>query len=1405
MPPSPRRRSSLRAWRLIRPEPTKPAAHRTDLGPVGLGRRGRNRRRSLRALTRAAVVAMVLALAVGLPSAAGAAPDPARAGRSHTVGYDGYSYLIDGKRVYLWSGEFHYFRLPNQDLWVDVLQKMKAAGFNAVSLYFDWGYHSPAPGVYDFTGVRDVDKLLDIADRLGIYVIARPGPYINAEVDGGGFPGWLSTKPGTTRTSDPDYLRYSDEWQTRIDRILARHLLTNGTGSIIEYQVENEYYRGDAAGRVYMRHLEDKARADGITVPLVGNNNGTFSTGDAALDVDGMDAYPQGFDCGNPARWSGVPNISGGKAAGKPLETAEYQGGAFDPWGGPGYDNCARLINDQFASVFYKQNIAVGATSQSFYMLYGGTNWGWLGEPENYTSYDYGAAIRETRELDPKYYQDKLIGYLTQAAAPLAKTDAIPAAKPDNTRIVDTARRNPDTGTQFHVLRHGDSTSTSADSTHIAIDFNARPVVSYTYDDNDPALQYTGTWSHVADQSYTGGDYKNTESFSNRAGDAVTIPFTGTAIRWIGSQTDNHGFADVYLDGELQATVDDSGSANQAVLFERGGLTDGPHTLRIVVDGRHGSGSTDNYVAIDAVDLSVPGPATYPLVPQEPGTGITLNGRDSKIIVAGYSLGGNELRYSTSELMTDATIGGRDIAVLYGDAGSAGETVLNYPTRPTVAATGGTVTSTWDPATGDLRLNYTHGGLIRVTVGGGEHPLLLLLADKDTAETFWRQDTAAGPVLVRGTHLLRGATSRASTADLTGDVGTDGSLEVFTAAHQLTWNGAPVRATRSPSGSLVGQLPTARPVALPALTNWVHTEESPEARPGFDDSTWTVADKMTSNSITGPGSLPVLFADDYGFHTGSTWYRGRFTGTGAETGITLTAQSGGGAAASSVWLNGTFLGSATSDGTTTYPLPAGVVHSGPDNVLSVLTVNMGHEEDYNQSSGNKAARGLVGASLAGAPLNTITWRLQGVRGGETPLDTVRGPLSVGGLWGERAGWYLPGYPTSTWKPVTLPVGDTTPGVSWYATRVSLNLPHGQDTSLGLTITDDPSRRYRAQLFVNGWDIGHYVNDVGPQHSFPIPTGVLNPNGVNDVKIAVWNLDGSTGGLGTVALTNYGGYASSLSVAGNDGPRYNGAQYRMPKTPTAAVALQVPGSVSAGEQFTATATVSVHGAAATNITTALALPDGWTASAPSPARIDKLTNGRSAEVTFTVTAGPTLAKQSPITATATLTQEGRRRSVGDERIVGAVPPLPPAGQDQVGDLPWLSATNGWGPVERDTSVGEQAAGDGHPITINGTVYPKGLGTNSVSDVAVYLGGTCSRFTATVGMDDEKGNVGTVTFSVVLDGVTLVTTPTVNGSTPAATIDVPVTGGQVVDLVVGDAGDGNGNDHGDWANPVLTCAG
>src|SRR5205085_12159736 len=155
----------------------------------------------------------------------------------------------------------------------------------------------------------------------------------------------------------------------------------------------------------------------------------------------------------------------------------------------------------------------------------------------------------------------------------------------------------------------------------------------------------------------------------------------------------------------------------------------------------------------DAIDVPTGSAAgdLYPSVPREPGTSITLNGRDAKLLIAGYDMDGQRLQYSTSELMTHAHIGNRDVALFYGRQGEDGETVLRYGQQPKVTVLSGQVSSTWDPGRGDLRLNYTHDGLARILIEpSGGTPLELLLASDAVAAQFWRRDTAAGPVLVRG-------------------------------------------------------------------------------------------------------------------------------------------------------------------------------------------------------------------------------------------------------------------------------------------------------------------------------------------------------------------------------------------------------------------------------------------------------------------------------------------------------------------------------------------------------------------------------------------------------------------------------------------------------------------------------
>jgi beta-galactosidase GanA len=1361
------------------------------------------------------VAALLAALAVSAPPAAatpqrtGSPAAPAPAAVTHTVGFDHYSVLLDGRRLYLWSGEFHYWRLPSPDLWRDVLQKLKAAGFNATSIYFDWAYHSPAPGRYDFTGVRDVDRLLQIAAEVGIYVIARPGPYINAETDAGGFPGWLVTQAGRARSSATDYTAAYQEWLRHIDEIIARHQVTTGTGTVLLYQAENEYgSNGDAA---YMTALQQQIRADGITVPIMHNyccGASTWATGPGSVPLPARDSYPQGFNCSNPTQWRGVDTLTRLRDD-VPVFTAEYQGGSFDPWGGPGYDKCRQLTGPDLEKVFYKNNVGNGATIQNFYMTYGGTSWGWLADPSQvYSSYDYGAAISEDRELTTKYAEQKRQGYFVTGVAPLAKTDPIGSAASTDPAVLAMARVNPDDNTHFYVLRHRDSTSTATNSTHLRVDLGATG--NYTFDDTDPALTYTGAWTHAANQSFTAGDFRNTESFSSVAGASVSASFTGSSVRWVSSLDANHGVADVFLDGAKVATVDTFGSPKQfqQVLYAADDLAPGQHTLTVTATGTRNPAASGTFVVVDAIDTPATAGEVYPSVPQQPGTAITLAGRDAKTLLAGYQLGSQRLQYSTSELMTHAHIGSRDVALLYGRAGQDGETVLRYPSAPAVTVLAGSVQSSWDAARGDLRLNYQHSGLVQVLVTpAGGVPLLLLVGTDEVAAEFWRADTAAGPVLVRGPALVRTARSGPAGLALTGDLAADTRLQLWAApaaARLVWWNGRPVRTVAQPDGSLssAGVLAGPRPVTLPALTGWRFTAATPEADPSFADGRWALADKATTNLPTKPAAPPVLYADEYGFHHGDVWYRGRFTAAGTETGVTIGAITGR-AGVYSAWLNGVFLGS-SGDRRHRFDFPAGSVRPGGPNVLAVLVENMGHNEDFNADDSHKEPRGLTDAAVVGSTAR-LGWRIQGNLGGEQPVDEVRGPFNSGGQFGERAGYHLPGYPDRRWLPVTLPHPDSTPGTSWYRTTFALHLPAGQDVPLAIRLTDDPTRHYRALIYLNGWLVGRYVNDVGPQHSFPVQPGILRTDGRNTLALAVWNADATTGGLGQVSLEQLGNHTTSLRVSDVDSPGFRPAAFAV-RPSTAGLALTAPDTVERGGTGTVRATVTVPagGPAARGVDMRLSIPAGWAVVASGPTGVDRVPAGGSFTAVWQVSAP---AGEQPaaavVSAAATYRIRGRADQASATTTVG-VPTPPPTGVNWVSDLPFV-ATNGWGPLERDTSNGEQAAGDGRAITLNGTAYAKGLGVHSPGAVTLNPAGNCTRFTATVGVDDEVGAAGSVRFSVLGDGAPLASTSTLTGSSAPVALDVDLTGVGQLDLLVEDAGDGNGNDHADWAEARLVCAG
>jgi alpha-galactosidase len=156
-----------------------------------------------------------------------------------------------------------------------------------------------------------------------------------------------------------------------------------------------------------------------------------------------------------------------------------------------------------------------------------------------------------------------------------------------------------------------------------------------------------------------------------------------------------------------------------------------------------------------------------------------------------------------------------------------------------------------------------------------------------------------------------------------------------------------------------------------------------------------------------------------------------------------------------------------------------------------------------------------------------------------------------------------------------------------------------------------------------------------------------------------------------------------------------------------------------------------------------------------------------------------------------------------RVTPGAPVPPPAGIQQVSDLPWTSAINGWGPVERDRSNGEQTAGDGRTLTVNGTTYAKGLGTHAASDITYHLGGSCRSFTVDVGVDDESTAGGSVVFRVYRDAALVADSGVRTASDPPRRLSADLTGGSKLRLVVTDGGDGINYDHADWADAKLVC--
>lgn len=498
-------------------------------------------------------------------------------------------------------------------------------------------------------------------------------------------------------------------------------------------------------------------------------------------------------------------------------------------------------------------------------------------------------------------------------------------------------------------------------------------------------------------------------------------------------------------------------------------------------------------------------------IPQLGGT-LTLNGRDSKIHVTDYDVGGINLIYSTADIYTHGRAGAKRVLLVYGLEGETHELAFSSKLgKPTVE--GGN-----DDGGATTRIETRGSAVVvqwRVTrskkvlhYGGGTLDVYLLW--RNDAFKYWKLELEApapvgnytapskDAVVAKAGYLLRTAVRSGTALHLTGDLNATADLEIVAGfeGSNVYFNGEKVPGVKSVNGRLVGTLTYTRPaLRLPDLAalDWKMIDSLPEVRSSYDDSAWTVADHTTTNNTSYDETYFIKFslktptsliASDYGFNAGSLLYRGSFKALGNESALYLST-TGGGGFGNSVWLNDTFLGSWTGSSQGSYnqtlPFPSTLKLSrGETYVFTVLIDHMGQETNWWPGHDlMKTPRGIIDYAVAGHGKGDIKWKLTGNLGGETYRDSVRGPLNEGGMWAERQGYHLPAPPTQGWESAS-PIKDgiSGPGVAFYAASFDLDIPSGYDVPLSFVFANSSSSssaaaNYRVQLYVNGWQFGEY--------------------------------------------------------------------------------------------------------------------------------------------------------------------------------------------------------------------------------------------------------------------------------------------------------------------------------------------
>jgi beta-galactosidase len=323
----------------------------------------------------------------------------------------GKDFLLNGKKFNLYSGAIHYFRVLPQN-WEDRLLKLKLAGFNTVETYVCWNLHEPKKGEFNFDGLLDIVKFIETAQKVGLYAIVRPGPYICAEWDFGGLPAWLlSDENMQLRCNYAPFVKHVEDFYNELLKKLNHLQITKG-GNIIAMQVENEYgsYSND---KKYLQKIEQIMLNCGVDVLL-------FTSDGDWKDVISGGTLPHIYKTLNfGSRTKTAFNVLKEFGDEVPKTCMEFWCGWFDHWGTFHHTRKASSVVNEINSFFDLD------ANFNMYMFHGGTNFNfWAGANHHsvysptVTSYDYSAPLSEWGAYTPTYHAIREVMHRRQGLTP---------------------------------------------------------------------------------------------------------------------------------------------------------------------------------------------------------------------------------------------------------------------------------------------------------------------------------------------------------------------------------------------------------------------------------------------------------------------------------------------------------------------------------------------------------------------------------------------------------------------------------------------------------------------------------------------------------------------------------------------------------------------------------------------------------------------------------------------------------------------------------------------------------------------------------------------------------------------------------------------------------------------------